>query len=141
MMAVTHPSKIRHVWDALPDQAGEKAQSPPSGAKARLGVVLTRRPCRALLPCLAPVTFGAWGTCRSWWSHLPRGPWGENGTRPENTVCRAATTGSRPGHLGCPIRPAPRSRDHCQLASVIMVCKPFLHLLTSTISRVTLVHI
>lgn len=66
-------------------ERGEAPAPVPPETKDKASV-LTRRPCWALLSCLAPVTFGAWGACRPWGACLPGGPWGENEMRPENAV-------------------------------------------------------
>lgn len=91
-MAVIDPSKIRGYRMPHCSDRGETPAPSPSG-QSQIWGVLTRRPCWALLSCLAPVTFGAWGTCRSWRSRLPRGPWGENEMSPEKTVGLATTEG------------------------------------------------
>lgn len=82
-MAVICLSKIRGCMGS--PLLGEGTNPIPQCTKDKVSV-LTRRPCWAFLSCLAPVTFGAWGAYRPWWSRLPRRPWRENEKKPENTV-------------------------------------------------------
>ena len=83
------PSKIRAVgaWDTSPVPVEKKAQPLPQVDNITyVGGFLTRRPRWTLLSCLASVTFRPGGACRSWWSCLPRGPWGEKETGHQNMV-------------------------------------------------------